>query len=126
MSEESLPKLTKAPIPVQTHTLKIEERLAKGKALRDVASRKAQKEWKPPANRPDPVELLIESCKGRLEELLPIRYSRMMVSPFNTVFKERRETDNRQQKTAISGGLLFCRTALSRIWRYPEDLLLGK
>ncbi len=82
MSEESLPKLAKAPVPVQTHTLKIEERLAKGKALREVASRKAQKEWKPPASRPDPVDLLIESSKGRVEELLPIRYGRMMVSPF--------------------------------------------
>ena len=51
MSEESLPKLTKAPIPVQTHTLRMEERLAKGKALREVAARKAQSEWKPPANR---------------------------------------------------------------------------
>jgi uncharacterized protein (DUF2252 family) len=62
--------------------LTIEERLAKGKALREVASRKAQKEWKPPAHRADPVELLIESSKGRMEELLPIRYGRMMVSPF--------------------------------------------
>ncbi len=82
MSEESLPKLTKAPIPVQTHTLRLEERLAKGKALREVAARKAQKEWKPPANRADPVDLLIENSKGRMEELLPIRYGRMMVSPF--------------------------------------------
>jgi len=32
MSEESLPQLTKAPIPVQTHTLRVDERLAKGKA----------------------------------------------------------------------------------------------
>ena len=83
MIEESLPKLTKAAIPVQTHTLKIEERLAKGKALRDVASRKAQKEWNPPVDRPDPVDLLIESSKGRVEDLLPIRYGRMMVSPFH-------------------------------------------
>ena len=82
MTIESLPKLAKAAIPVQTHTLKIEERLVKGKALRDVASRKAQKDWKPPANRPDPIDLLIESSKGRVEELLPIRYGRMMVSPF--------------------------------------------
>ena len=82
MTIESFPELTKAPIPVQTHRLKIEERLAKGKALREVTSRKAQREWKAPANRPDPVDLLIESSKGRMEELLPIRYSRMMVSPF--------------------------------------------
>ena len=82
MSEESLPKLTKAPIPVQTHKLKVEERLARGKALRDVATRKAQREWNPPADRADPVDLLIESSKGRIEGLLPIRYGRMMVSPF--------------------------------------------
>ena len=82
MTIESLPELTKAPIPVQTHTLKIEERFAKGKSLRDVAARKTQKEWKPPAQRADPIDLLIESSKGRMEELLPIRYGRMMVSPF--------------------------------------------
>ncbi len=82
MTIESLPKLIKAPIPEQTHTLKIEERLAKGKALREAATRKSQKEWKPPAQRADPVELLIDSSKGRMEELLPIRYGRMMVSPF--------------------------------------------
>jgi uncharacterized protein (DUF2252 family) len=82
MTDESLPKLTKAPVPMQTHTLKYEERVAKGKALRDVTARKAQKEWALPVNRADPVELLIENSKGRLEELLPIRYGRMIVSPF--------------------------------------------
>ena len=82
MSEESLPALTKAPIPVQTYTLGVKERLEKGKALRQVALRKAQKEFKPPADRLDPVDLLIESSKGRVEDLVPIRYGRMMVSPF--------------------------------------------
>jgi uncharacterized protein (DUF2252 family) len=82
MSEVSIPKLTKAPIPVQTHTLSIKDRLAKGKALREIATRKAQKEYQPPANRADPIDLLIESSKDRQEDLLPIRYGRMMVSPF--------------------------------------------
>jgi hypothetical protein len=82
MTDASLPKLTKAPLPVQTHTLKVEERLAKGKALREVTPRKTQKEWTSPPNRADPIDLLIESSKGRIEELLPIRYGRMMVSPF--------------------------------------------
>ena len=82
MTEESLPKLTKAPIPMQTHTLRMKERLAKGKALRDIVARDIQKEWKPPVKRADPVDLLIENSKGRREELLPIRYGRMMVSPF--------------------------------------------
>jgi hypothetical protein len=82
MSDESLPQLTKASIPVQTHKLKIEERIAKGKALREVASRKSQATFKPALNRADPVELLVENSKGRWEDLLPIRYGRMMVSPF--------------------------------------------
>jgi uncharacterized protein (DUF2252 family) len=82
MSDESLPKLTKAPIPAQTHTLKLEERIAKGRALREHTSRKSQKEWNPPSKRADPIDLLIENSKGRIEELLPIRYGRMMVSPF--------------------------------------------
>jgi uncharacterized protein (DUF2252 family) len=82
MSEESLPQLAKAPVPVQTHTLRVEERLATGKALRDVASRKAQAMWKLPEGRADPVDLLVTSSKGRMEFLLPIRYSRMMASPF--------------------------------------------
>jgi uncharacterized protein (DUF2252 family) len=82
MTEESLPKLTKAPIPTQTYTLRVEERLARGKALRGVTARSAQKEWKPPADRRDPVDLLIENGQGRLESLLPIRYGRMLVTPF--------------------------------------------
>ena len=82
MTEESLPQLIKAPVPPQTHTMRVKERLGKGKELREKAGRKAQSEWKPPAKRADPVDLLIENSKGRLEELLPIRYGRMMVSPF--------------------------------------------
>ncbi len=79
---ESLPKLTGASIPVQTHTLKVEDRLAKGKALREHLARKTQSEWTPPKNRLDPIDLLIESSKDRTPELIPIRYGRMMVSPF--------------------------------------------
>jgi uncharacterized protein (DUF2252 family) len=82
MTIESLPKLTKAPIPEKTYTLKYEDRIAKGKSLREVASRKSQKEWNPPVDRADPIDLLIENSQGRMEELIPIRYGRMMVSPF--------------------------------------------
>ena len=82
MSDESLPKLTQASVPAQTHILRLEERIAKGKALRGVATRKDQKNWQAPANRADPIDLLTENSKGRVEELLPIRYGRMMASPF--------------------------------------------
>ena len=83
MSDEIFPSLTKAKIPVQTHILRLEERKAQGKALREKASRQAQAEWKPPADRPNPVDTLVASSKGRVEELLPIRYGRMMASPFS-------------------------------------------
>jgi uncharacterized protein (DUF2252 family) len=39
-------------------------------------------QWQAPANRRDPIDLLIESSTGRVPELLPIRYGRMMQSPF--------------------------------------------
>ena len=42
----------------------------------------AQAEWKPPANRPDPVELLIRQGESRIQELLPLRYARMKADPF--------------------------------------------
>jgi len=42
----------------------------------------AQAEWKPLANRADPVDVLIEQGKSRIQELLPVRYSRMKADPF--------------------------------------------
>lgn len=58
------------------------ERYAAGKALRRRVPREQHGEWTPSHNRRDPVELVIESSKGRIPELIPIRYGRMMVSPF--------------------------------------------
>jgi uncharacterized protein (DUF2252 family) len=60
-----------------------EERFAKGKALRKTIRRSQQREWSPKADRKDPVEILIQTSVGREEKLLPIRYSRMMESPFS-------------------------------------------
>jgi hypothetical protein len=73
MSQESLPKLTRAPALAQTHTLHLDDRFAKGKALRDLVSRKLQGEWTPPADRADPVDILVENSADRIKELLPIR-----------------------------------------------------
>ena len=58
------------------------ELIAMGKALRDQCPRTAHAGWHPPSNRPDPLELLVESSKGRIEQLIPIRYGRMMQTPF--------------------------------------------
>jgi uncharacterized protein (DUF2252 family) len=64
------------PLPTPT------ERLAAGKAHRKQTPRPAHAVWQPPANRPDPVALLEQSSKPRLQNLVPIRYGRMMASPF--------------------------------------------
>ena len=66
----------------QTHTGPVEERVAAGKALRQQCSRRSHAEWNPPADRADPVELLVENSQGRMEDLIPIRYGRMVANPF--------------------------------------------
>jgi len=58
------------------------EQYAAGKALRDRCPRKSHAGWKRPANRPDPVGLVLEAEKGRVAELLPMRHGRMVRSPF--------------------------------------------
>ena len=58
------------------------ERKAAGRALRDKCSRRSHATWRAPRNRRDPVELLIQSNKDRIPNLIPIRYGRMMQSPF--------------------------------------------
>ena len=68
------------PKPLKHFT--VAEREARGKAARADVPRKSHAEWTPQAVRPDPVELLEEQSKSRVEELVPIRYGRMLVSPF--------------------------------------------
>ena len=60
----------------------IDERMTAGKALRERVPRRSHAKWRSPANRPDPIELLKKSDRGRLPDLLPIRYGRMRQSPF--------------------------------------------
>ena len=60
----------------------ITERLKAGRGLRAAVPRKSHGGWKASANRPDPIQLLIESDAGRIAGLLPIRYGRMRQSPF--------------------------------------------
>ena len=60
----------------------VAERAARGKAARAEVPRSAHAEWEPSPVRPDPVELLEQQAKTRVPELVPIRYGRMLVSPF--------------------------------------------
>ena len=53
-----------------------------GRALRTKVPRRSQASWKAPARRRDPIGLLIGSAGRRMPELLPLRYGRMMQSPF--------------------------------------------
>ena len=52
------------------------------KAVRAKCSRKSLGGWRAPSGRRDPIDILIETSKGRIESLVPIRYGRMMASPF--------------------------------------------
>jgi uncharacterized protein (DUF2252 family) len=58
------------------------DRVAEGRLLRDRVPRTRHAGWRRPPRRRNPVEILIETGKGRLPELLPIRYGRMLQSPF--------------------------------------------
>ena len=62
--------------------LTVDERVARGRAARREAPRSNHGRWEPAPNRPDPVLLLEEQAATRVPELLPIRYGRMLVSPF--------------------------------------------
>jgi uncharacterized protein (DUF2252 family) len=61
---------------------KIDERRAKGAEWRRQVPLAAQAEWKVPANRADPVDILIEQGKTRIAELLPVRHGRMKADAF--------------------------------------------
>jgi uncharacterized protein (DUF2252 family) len=54
----------------------------RGRAARADAPRSSHGEWQPAADRPDPVDVLVEQAATRVPELVPIRYGRMLVSPF--------------------------------------------
>jgi uncharacterized protein (DUF2252 family) len=58
------------------------EHAARGKAARAAVPRTSHSTWIPSADRSNPVDLLEEQSASRVPELVPIRYGRMLVSPF--------------------------------------------
>ena len=56
---------------------------AKGRERRASVSRSSHAQWAPPADRPDPVAVLEEQARTRVPDLIPIRYGRMLASPFS-------------------------------------------
>jgi Uncharacterized protein conserved in bacteria (DUF2252) len=58
------------------------DRMALGNALRDRVPRSDHGLWRKPAGRADPIDILQAADTDRLPELIPIRYGRMLASPF--------------------------------------------
>src|SRR5437660_10178814 len=71
----------KGAVPVVAH-LTVAERVARGKAARAAVPRSSHAVYESPQRRTDPIKLLERQAKTRVPELVPIRYGRMLVSPF--------------------------------------------
>ncbi|HEY3828879.1 MAG TPA: DUF2252 domain-containing protein [Solirubrobacteraceae bacterium] len=67
--------------PTVAH-LTVAERVAHGKAARAEVPRSSHAVYEPAAHRTDPIVLLERQAQTRVPELVPIRYGRMLVSPF--------------------------------------------
>jgi uncharacterized protein (DUF2252 family) len=80
MSPVRTPRKPEPAATVAHHT--VTERTARGKAVRQEIPRSSHAVWEAPPQRPDPVALLEEQAASRVPELVPIRYGRMLVSPF--------------------------------------------
>ena len=62
--------------------LSVAERVERGKVARAEVPRASHAGFEPSLSRPDPIGLLEEQAASRVPELVPIRYGRMLVSPF--------------------------------------------
>lgn len=62
--------------------LTAQERATRGRAARSRVPRSSHAEFAPAADRPDPVDVIERQSASRLQDLVPIRYGRMLESPF--------------------------------------------
>src|SRR5215471_10147251 len=60
----------------------VDDRVARGRAARSRVPRSSHAEWKPPDERVDAVSVLQAQAATRVPDLVPLRYERMLVSPF--------------------------------------------
>lgn len=84
-TKSNVPKVTSGfeeELSQSTYLKSIEARKALAMSMRENCPRKDLGGWHAPARRREPIDILIESSKGRLEQLVPLRYGRMLVSPF--------------------------------------------
>ncbi|HWD55786.1 MAG TPA: DUF2252 domain-containing protein [Acidimicrobiales bacterium] len=82
MAVDEVVRLADNPLPRLVPHLSEAERKAKGKQARTKVPRDHHARFEPNADRPDPVALLESQAPSRVPELVPIRYGRMLVSPF--------------------------------------------
>ncbi len=82
MSTSAIREDRRSPPPLAVAHLSVAERTARGRAARSEVPRSRQAEFAPGSARPDPIALLESQADGRVPELVPIRYGRMLVSPF--------------------------------------------
>ncbi|WP_284266675.1 DUF2252 domain-containing protein [Bradyrhizobium iriomotense] len=73
---------TRPTVGTTPHIVSPDDRAAAGKALRGKLAREQHGGWKPSKDRPNPIDILQKSDAGRVKELVPIRYGRMLQSPF--------------------------------------------
>ena len=70
------------PIQAERNTQTLAERRAAGRKIRNKVPRSSHAEWTLAPERPDPLSLLAEQNRTRLQHLVPLRFARMAVSPF--------------------------------------------
>ncbi len=70
------------PLPAEPGRRTLAERSAVGRSLRERVPRSSHAAWSPAADRPDPIGLLEEQDRSRLAQFVPLRYGRMIASPF--------------------------------------------
>ena len=78
-----MPAPAKKRVPASAKHLTRAERAARGKEARRKVPRSSHGVFRAARERPDPVELLERQARTRVPELVPIRYGRMLVSPFS-------------------------------------------
>jgi len=70
------------PILAEPGRRTLAERRAVGRSLRERVPRSSHASWSPAADRSDPIGLLEEQDRSRLAQFVPLRYGRMIASPF--------------------------------------------
>src|SRR5512147_2785752 len=63
-------------------SLTAQQRAARGKTARAEVPRESHAEYEPSPHRPDLLDIIERQSATRVAELVPIRYGRMMESPF--------------------------------------------